>query len=133
MRCWLLPGLLLLAGCATGGGEIEVGVGHNTGGRSLLFDEQPGGERLEYEDEGSESLWLAYTIPLGPRQIEVVPAPATYYPLPRELVPDPPVEEDPGIDWREVGVGLALGAASLFGAQKARTKWVEHKKEKEEA
>lgn len=115
MRC--LP-LLLLAGCATPD-SLEVGVGHSTGGANFMFDEQPGGERIDFEQEDINSAWTALTWDLNPPPRAVIPP--QYPPLPE---PAPKPEEEIPIDLILSVVG---GALALFGAQRGAKKVAEYR------
>ena len=105
MRCSLYFVALLLAGCASGGGEIELGVGKTFrdggfsagggGGGSGHSSHTEANAFIDYDEADTESVWLSYSIPLGPKQIEIVnPSVEPVY------IPAPPVvidhRDDPG-------------------------------------
>lgn len=132
--------LLLLAGCA-GPGEVTLGAGREfrNGGFSASGGGEAGvahgnghenftsaGAAFEFEEQDVDSLWLAWTIPLGPKQIEVVSRPLE--PSFRTVVEEEkPLEEKPTVQWAELGIGLAMGMASLFGAQRGHRKLSERR------
>ena len=55
----LLP-LLLLVGCVAPDGAF-VGAGHIPGTTDFVFDEQPGGERIEYDEEDATVFFGGFT------------------------------------------------------------------------
>jgi hypothetical protein len=141
---WALLILVLALGCA-GPGDVEIGVGKSWGGGSFSGSNASGGaasgfthnsdylQTFDYDEGDQEAAWIAWTIPLGPKQITVVDRPEPLWrPAGTSTASLDSDEEEPiSIDWTQLGIGLALGMASLFGAQKGREKWVEHKERKE--
>lgn len=151
---------LLLAGCA-GPGEIELGAGRmfRDGGfdfasASSFSDNQDsvdGSSSFSYEEKDIDSVWISYTIPLGPRRVEVirdsspvsfeiqhvVETPATEPPSPasepkkekaiRAFGVEIPVDTSP---WLVLSVAVLLGAATLFGIQKGVSAYKRRRKGK---
>jgi hypothetical protein len=128
IRLAALAVVLLLVGCAGETGSIELGVGKtwNGGGFALndQFDDKHDATSFDftYDQDDSETAWIAWTIPLGPQRVEIVDSRnlgtwGTSAPVAEEPTgPILPAEET--FPWEVVTA--ALGAMGLYGAQRGK-------------